>query len=233
MRILEILRDWAEVWAMLIPLSIILFYKPAGNHIRIVVGYVIIAFFLFLIANLMLEFYDILPERLLVNGGINNNLIYNIHSVIKVLLFSWYIMSVRDYKYLNFLKLLLVVYLGFVILNFYQWETPLKLSTHLFTAESIVLLVMCFFYFFRSIQDDSQENWLKHPSFLVCSGVCLYEVICFFIFLFFWPLAESDEPFFIVTMRIYSFALVLLGIMLALAFYKSHRANIQLKQVAT
>src|SRR6185436_2876762 len=132
---------------------------------------------------------------------INNNIVYNIHSMFRVLLFSWYIINIRQYQFTFFFKTFLVAYLVFIFINFTIFESPFFLSTRLFAAESIVLLIMCLFYFFRSIQDESQINWLKHPSFLVCAGISLYVVITFFIFLFFYPLSQKDPEFFVVTMR--------------------------------
>jgi len=222
-KIFQLLLDWSEVWALLIPLTIIIIYKPRGNYIRLLVWYVIIGFILNLIANLMLEYYYLVPSWMYVKGRVNNNIVYNIHSVLRVLLFSWYLISIREYKYPVIQKIFLGAYLLFVFINFIFLQSPLFLSTNLYAAESIVLLIMCLAYFFRSIQDESQTNWLKHPSFLICTGISLYEGITFFIFLFFYPLSKKEPEFFVVTMRIYTFTYFLLCLLLALAFYKTKK----------
>ncbi len=224
MKILQLIRDWSEVWPLLLPLTVIILKRPGGNRIGILVGYVITAFFLNLLANLMVEFYYLVPASLHVKGMVNNNLLYNIHSIVRVLLLSWYIMSVRSYRFPIFLYLLLCAYVIFVVYHFVD-SSPLFLSSYLYAAESGVLLVMSLFYFFHSIQDEGTTNWLKHPSFLVCAGVCLYEVITFFIFLFFYPLSEQDQAFFVVSMRIYNIAFIMLCIMFALALYRSRRRS--------
>ncbi|MBK7560212.1 MAG: hypothetical protein IPI68_01515 [Chitinophagaceae bacterium] len=222
MKFLQTLLDWSEVWALLIPLIIIAICNPKEKHIRILRGYVLIGFILNFSATFMLEYYDLVPTWMYVNNMVNNNLPYNIHSIIRVLFFSWYIIIIiGQFRFSGILKLILAAYMVLVLINFIFIESPFFLSTHLFAAESIVLLIMCLSYFFRSIQDESHTNWLKHPSFLVCAGICLYEVITFFIFLFFYPLSQKDPEFFVVTMRIYNITFVLLCILLALAFYKS------------
>jgi hypothetical protein len=223
MRFLQILRDWSEVWALLIPLSVIAVTKPKEKHIRLLVWYVILGFILNFTAIFMLEYYYLIPSWMYINNMVNNNLLYNIHSIIRVLFFSWYIITIRQYLFPILLKTLLTSYLVFVLINFIFNESPFFLSTRLFAAESIVLLIMCLFYFFSSIQDESQTNWLKHPSFLICAGISLYEVITFFIFLFFYPLSQKDQAFFLVTMRIYNITFVLLCILLALAFYQTKK----------
>lgn len=219
---LQTLSDWSEVWALLLPLTVLLLYKPGGKVVRPLVLYVIIAFFLNLLATIMAQSAG-LPGWLK-----NNNILYNIHSVVRVVLFSWYILSVRRSLFPLNLKTLLIVYLAGVAINFIFLETPFLLSSRLFSAESIILLIICLFYFLRSILDDSSTNWLSHSSFLVGTGICLYEALTFFIFLFFYPLhnrnsAYWDPSFAIATMRIYTVIYVLLCLLLALGLYKSRR----------
>jgi hypothetical protein len=167
----------------------------------------------------MLEFYSLLPSW--INN--NNNILYNIHSFVRVILISWYIIMVRQYKYPVILKTTLAAYILWVFINFAFIEPSYFLSTRLFAAESIVLLILCLNYFFRSIHDEGPTNWLKHSSFLVCAGVSFYEVITFFIFLFFYPLSQKDVQFFVVTMRIYSITFIVFCILLALALHRSSK----------
>jgi quinol-cytochrome oxidoreductase complex cytochrome b subunit len=58
--------------------------------------------------------------------------------------------------------------------------------------------------------------------------VTLYEAITFFVFLFFYPLADQDSAyantdFAIATMRLYTVMFIILCIMLALALNKSRK----------
>ena len=221
MKLMHFIRDWSEVWALLIPLIIFVISKPKGKHIRLLLWYVIIGFILNFTATFMLEYYYLIPSWMHIDNRVNNNILYNIHSIIRVLFFSCYIITIRQYRFSFILKTLLAAYLVFVLINFLFIESPFFLSNSLFTAESIVLLIMCLFYFFRSIQDESQTNWLKHPSFLVCAGICFYEAITFYIFLFFYALHQSDRAFAHITMRVYTITFVLLCILLALALYRS------------
>ena len=220
MKILQFLGEWSEVWALLIPLIIILVYKPKGINLKWLVLYVVIAFILNFLAIFFLQYYSLAPSWL----NVGNNIFYNLHSFVMVICFSGYIISVRLYVYPFLLKSLVVIYLAFVLVNFYFWESPLILSTRHFTAGSVVLLIMCLFYFFRSILDESQTNWLKHPSFIICAGVCLYEAITIFIFLFIYPLYNKtynqNLSFAFLMMRIYQIIFVVFCISLALGLYQ-------------
>lgn len=222
MNLLQVISDWSEVWALLIPLAVIIRYKPRGPGARLLIGYVIFALVLNSIATVMAQSAS-LPAWLK-----NNNIFYNIHSVVRVVLFSWYILSVRQSLFPLNKKWLLMIYGLLAGINFLFLESPLFLSTRLFAAESIILLIICLFYFLSSIKDETQVNLLDHSSFLVCTGVCLYEAITFFIFLFFYPLHNRDSAFWdpafaIATMRIYTIIYVLFIILLAIGLFKSSK----------
>jgi len=213
---LNLIINWSEVWALLIPLAVIIVCRPKEPYIKPVVIYVFIAFVLNTCATIMVEYYFQMPVWLK-----NNNVLYNIHSFVRVILFSWFILAIRKYNYPSILKITLVAYLVFVVVNFSFLDSPLFLSSKHFAAESIVLLFFCLSFFLRSMLDESNVNWLKHPSFLVCAGISLYEAICFFIFLFFYPIAQKNKEFGALTMSIHSIIYTVFCIFLALALYSS------------
>lgn len=219
MKIFQIIRDWSEVWALLIPLTVILVHKPKGTKTSWLILYVIFALVLNIASTIIAQFHGSMPSWLK-----NNNILYNLHSVARVIFFSLYIGRVRSYKYPIAFKLLLMAYIGFIIINFNFIESALYLSPNLFAAESIILLIVCLLYFFRSLQDESDIYWLKQPSFLVCAGVCFYEVITFFVFLFFniinYSPEHKDISFADILSLIYMISFVILCILLAMALYK-------------
>lgn len=223
----QIILDWSEVWALLIPLTIILMYRPKGPKTGWLVLYVVVGLLLNTISTVIAQFYDQMPSWLK-----NNNIFYNIHSVVRVLLFSLYIISVKPYKYPHVLRGILWAYLVFVIINFSFIEPLLFLSPNLFAAESIVLLIMCLFYFFRTILDETETHW---PSFMACIGICFYEVITFFVFLFFNIVSYSTDPkdraFARSLLLIYAISFIILCILLAFSLYKGRNKRISRAQL--
>ena len=220
MKWIQLLRDWSEVWALLIPLIIILIYRPKGKNVSLLIIYVILAFILNFFAIWMVEFYYWVPSWM--TKG--NNVFYNIHSFIMVILFGWYIIRVRSYKNVHIMRFILFAYVAFVLLNFILRDSPLLLSTRHFTVGSTVLLLMCLFYFFRTIMEESRINWLRHPSFIICTAVCLYQAITFFIFLFIYPLFDEtynrDLSFAMLMMRVYQIIFVIFCILLAIGLFQ-------------
>lgn len=222
--LLNTIINWSEAWALLIPLTIFLVYKPAGQGIRPLIIYLCVAFVLNTLATVMVEYYFSMPTWLK-----NNNILYNLHSFARVLFFSWYILTIREYRFPVLYKILVAAYLVFVLINFIFLQSPLLLSPRLFSAENILLLILCLSFFLRSMQDESEINWLKHPAFMVCAGISLYEAISFFIFLFFYPLAEKNWDFGDLTMSIHNVIFVILCIILGLALYRSRKSKKETK----
>src|SRR6185436_8896407 len=131
MKFLQTLSDWSEVWALLIPLIVIIVSRPKEKQIRVLVWYVIIGFILNFATTFMIEFRNLVPSWLYIDNMINNNIVYNIHSMFRVLLFSWYIINIRQYQFTFFFKTFLVAYLVFIFINFTIFESPFFLSTRL------------------------------------------------------------------------------------------------------
>jgi hypothetical protein len=228
MKIINFLIDWSEVWPLLIPLAIFMIFRPKGKSVNWLITYIILALLLNTFSVFLVESPHLLPSFLLLDAG--NNLYYNLHSLVMVICFSAYIISVRTYKYPKLLNGLIIAYMLFVVVNFIFFESPLLLNTLHFTIGSIVLLIVCLFYFFRSIVDDeSNINWLRHPSFIICTGLCLYEVVTFFIWLFIYPLFNKninyDMKFAQAMMQVYQASFVLFCILLAIGLFRYSRLD--------
>ncbi len=218
MKLIQFIGNWSEVWALLIPLIVILIHKPKEKTIRPLILYVIIAFILNLTATFMLEYYYLFPSSLQ-----NNNFLYNLHSIVRLFFFSWYIIKITPRKFSFIYTALLSVYIVFVLVDFLFFESPLFISPSLFAAGSFVMLFLCLTFFLRSLQDESGTNWINHPSFIVCAGISLYEAITFFIFLFIYPIAAKNPDFGRLSLKIYQVVFIVFCILLALALYRSKR----------
>lgn len=212
---------WSEVWAMLIPLIIVFIFKPKGKYIQLVVAYVILGFILNFCAIFTLVYPNLVPHFLVYN----NNVFYNVHSFLMVILLGTYIVIIKPYKYKLILKGLIILYVGFSLIDFIFFENPLLYSTRHFTISCVILLLLSLVYFLSLATDNSNENWINHPSFIFCTAICFYNGITFFIFLFFSPMYDStynkDVSFALLMMKIIQAAFVIFCILLALGFYKA------------
>ena len=225
MNLFNTILNWSEVWALLIPLAIYLLYRPTDNSSQILGWYLFVAIILNGLSTTSFVFNESMPAFLK-----NNNIFYNTHSIARVIFFSWFIQKItpKQFSFIN--KILLPGYLIFAVVNFIFFENILFFSSRLFAAESVVLLFLCIAYFLRSIQDETVVNWTSHPSFLVCTGIVIYEAITFFIFLFILPLADRDPEFGLLSLKIYKMTFVLLCTLIAIAFYRSKQIELKGKK---
>jgi hypothetical protein len=212
------IRDWAEVWGLFLPLAVMLVHRHTGPSLRPVRYYVWIGLFVSLATTILYIYHYQLPRQLQ-----NNNLIYNIHSTLRVILFSWFILQFRFGRPAFIQKTIVAGYFAFIAVNFLFWTNPLHFSSIHFIAEGIALLSLCILFFFRTIRDESDVDWIKHPAFLVCAGISLYEAINFFIFLFFETLAKENLDFLRAAWTLHNLIFVVLCVMLALGLYRGKK----------
>ena len=78
MEVFQIISDWEEVWAFLIPLTVMLVYRTKDATMNPVILYVCSAVLLNSIANTIDIYNRQMPAFLK-----NNNLLYNLHSLLR------------------------------------------------------------------------------------------------------------------------------------------------------
>lgn len=218
LEITEYLRRWAEVWPLLIPLSIFLLYRPLDKKLKPIIIYSLITFFLMLAATIQHQFARDLPSNLR-----NNGIFYNLHSIIRTLFIGWFIYEVKQVKQHTFLKYVFIIYCLFILVYLYRFGNLLNYDIILFTAESVVLLIISLTFFLSSIMDDEVELSGKDPVFIVCTGISFYEAINFFITLFIFPLYTSNHALGFFTMKIFQCSFIVLCIFLGAALYRSRQ----------
>src|SRR5260221_14478678 len=100
MKYLKEILDWSEVWAPLIPLAILISRKQKSVWRRPMLWYLVIAILLSIIADVIWQRRHLGIDGWLQNhfyffyedGGqtFKNNLLYNLQSIFRFLLFSWF-----------------------------------------------------------------------------------------------------------------------------------------------
>jgi hypothetical protein len=225
LEILEQLRRWAEVWPLLIPLFIFFIYGVKDKSNKPIIIFVIASFFVSLIAIVFTQFYTRMPTWFKSNG-----ILYNINSILRTILFGWYILQIAQVKRFIFTRILLMLYIGTTILFILLSKSIWSLDVPIFASESIVLLILCLTYFLNSIMDDDVTLSFKDPVFLVCAGLSFYEGMNFFFYLFIYALSDSNHNLGYITMKISQYSFIALCILLGIALYLSRpRKNQPLK----
>ena len=217
---LKLLLNWSEVWATLIPLSILLFRRQQPRFLTPVIVYLVIAFFINLTCDIISEFYTYLPEWMQ-----SNTPLYNAHSVIRFICFCYFFIGLKQSSFTMLKKILPVFSLVIIIINFSFVEdfgNPDHLSGNLLAAESYLLLIFCMQYYLAKLRDEA-DDITSGPDFWVVTGLSIYVVINFFVFLFYVPMLHHDIDLALNIWDVHNIAYILLCIFITKAFYAPAR----------
>ena len=113
---LQIILDWSEVWATLIPLTFILSRKNIPVYLKPVRLYVWVALLLNTAATLLWWFKN--PWGIEKGDFFwSNTFLYNTHSIIRLLLFSWFFILLKQ-RFMHRVKIILpLLFIAFIIIR--------------------------------------------------------------------------------------------------------------------
>ena len=181
--------DWSEVWAPIIPISVLLFPRQQHPSLKPVIAYVWIGFLI----NLVIDFLMII-NIYFTRDYISNNFLYNIHSVVRFACFGFYFIKLHPGSFTKIKKTLAIVAALFFVVNFVFFENFFNynaFSGNLLSLEAYFLLVFCMLYYLTELKSD-EDNLFNTPHFWIVTGLCIYVVINFFVFLFYLPMLDVD-----------------------------------------
>lgn len=217
--IIQSIADWSEVWALLIPLTILVFKKKQPFFSKPVVMYLFVA----LIINTFID--TIWKLKLVLPRPYNsNNYLYNVHSVIRLLLFSLFFIRLRQPFLLRAKQIVPFVFLAFVLINFSFYQNFFdygQLSSRLLSLEAVIMMFYCMQYYLYKITEDAEPG-KKQPDFWIVTGIGIYYAINFFIFLLYNQLTFRLHNFAISLWNIHNFTYTVLCIFIAKGLYESN-----------
>lgn len=217
--------DWMEVWALLlIPLPFVLKRKNIPSYLKPVKLYVFAALLLNIITLLIWKRLKLEKIGIDISGWPeSNNFVYNIHSIVRFLLFSWFFILLRQH-FMHRVKIVLpFIFIAFVIVNFTVFERFYSyemFSSLLLATEAVLLLFYCLQYFIFLTLEDRNTSLNKQPGFWIVAGLSIYVAVSFLVFLFFNYLVEHDRDFAIHLFDVHNVAFLILCISIARAFYE-------------
>jgi hypothetical protein len=195
MQLLNIFRtlfDWSEVWALLIPLAFLILYKPKHEWVKPLKWYLLIALLLGIVIDFIwyVNKYDLFNSRK--GHRWNNNAFYNLQSIARLLIFSWFF-ALQGIAYKKLTRILPILFLIFTVILFVFFKPFKDLSSHLMATEAGLLLIYCLQYTYNIIKEEKSTIPTNHPPFWVVGGLTLYTAVNFFIFLFYNYLMNHSQ----------------------------------------
>jgi hypothetical protein len=219
-KFLQLILDWSEVWAPLIPLLVLLFRPKQPSFLKPVILYVWFAFFINLAGDIISDFKIYFPWWLQ-----SNNLLYNVHSVIRFICFSYFFITLPQGSFLTLRKLLPMLSIVFIIINFSYFEDFTNtdhLSGNLLATEAYLLLIYCLQYYLSLLRDE-KEVISSGPDFWIVTGLSIYVVVNFFVFLFYVPMITENTSLAIHIWNVHNVAYIIFCIFITKAFYEPVR----------
>jgi len=210
--------DWSEVWALLIPMMILLFRRQQPATLRPIIIYLWLAFIINLVIDIIMVLRTYYPEW-------TNNPLYNIHSVVRFVCFSFYFIQLPQSSFTKFKKVLAAVSVVFIVINFSFFENFFNydsFSGNLLATEAYLLLVYCMLYYLSELKDDSKNLFNGH-DFWIVTGLSVYVVINFFVFLFYLPMIDVDLDLAMNIWNVHNIAFIIFCLFITKALYGSDR----------
>ncbi len=218
--VLLAILDWSEVWALIIPLSVFLFRRQQDPSLKPVIVYVWIGFLI----NVVIDFIMII-NLYITKDFISNNFLYNIHSVVRFACFSFYFIKFQPGSFRQFKKILAIASALFLVFNFAFYEkffNYYSFSGNLLALEAYLLLVYCMLFYITELKSED-DNLFNTPHFWITTGLCIYVVINFFVFLFYLPMLNVDENLAINIWHVHNIAFIIFCLFIAKSFYGPFR----------
>ena len=221
--------DWSEVWALLIPLVVLLIYRKQPGYFRPIIIYLCIALAINLLIDVGWRFLEI--QKIAAKIGLKfnsdipgwlspNNYLYNIHSIVRFICFSTFFILLKQpfltqlKKNLPFFSLLLILINFTFFENFFN---PKLFSSRLLAAEAGLLLFYCLqYYLYKLLEENAVAK--NQKDFWLVMGLSIYVCFNFPYFLLYSTLKLEDAVYW---WNFHNISYIILCIFIAKAFYVS------------
>lgn len=211
-----LILNWSEVWAVLIPLFVFLSRDQQPSFLKPVVVYLWIAFAINLAGDIIGDFRSFLPSWIQ-----SNNILYNVHSLVRFTCFSLFFIRLAQPSFLLVKKALPLIFILFITINFSVVENffnPAHLSGNLLATEAYLLLIYCMTFYLSQIKED-KRILIQDKAFLVVTGLSIYVVSNFFVFLFYVPMIKDNPELAANMWYVHNVAYIILCLAISRSFY--------------
>lgn len=208
--------NWSEVWAVLIPLFVLLSRKQQPKFLQPVIVYLGIALVINLAGDIIGDFRSFLPSWIQ-----SNNVLYNIHSLIRFACFSLFFIRLAPPAFIQIKKALPLLFILFITINFSVVESffnPAHLSGNLLATEAYLLLIYCMSFYLSQVKED-KRILIQDKAFLVVTGLSIYVVSNFFVFLFYVPMIKYNPDLAANMWYVHNVSYIILCLAISRSFY--------------
>ncbi len=181
---------WVEVWALFIPLIAFIGIKRYTRMLNPILFYILVAIVLNF-AQDYIQKYGI-KLRFTSHPG-NNGFIYNTHSIFRFFCFSLFFIQLKQPFLSSLKKIFYLIFIVFIIINFWLYESFLDFSSRTLAVETALLLFFCLIYYFNLLQYDEPIAHSQQFDFWIITGISIFVVLVFPIYLFYNNLSAYQQ----------------------------------------
>lgn len=218
----QAILDWSEVWALLIPLITYQLQRNQPRFLRPILLYLVGALFLNLTGDIVGDFKAYLP------GWLQTNILfYNIHSLFRFGCFIYFFNEIDQLDFSLFRNILTLFYLILITMNYFFLENyfdQIRISGNLFIIEAYFLLIFCLLYYLSQLRNEV-VNLSDSKVFWVVTGLSIYVVINFYIFLFYVPMIQENPMLAEKMWSVHNIAYIVLCLFITKALYVPLQPN--------
>ncbi|MEN9572040.1 MAG: hypothetical protein RL172_3271 [Bacteroidota bacterium] len=210
--------DWSEVWALLIPACVLLYNRQLSRLAIPLLYYVCIA----LVLNFLQDYFW--KKRLIFSFSSvpgDNIIFYHLHSIIRFICISWFFSKLPLFFSSKIKGIIPLLFLLFVLINFIFFEPFTKFSSRLLGLEAGLLLFYCLQYFLGLMLSEEPLTIRGNHVFWMVTGISIYMVINFPVFLFYKKISLKFSEFAISIWDLHNFSYIMLCFFIARFFYVS------------
>ncbi|TAD86870.1 MAG: hypothetical protein EAY75_07005 [Bacteroidetes bacterium] len=212
--------DWSEFWALLIPIGVLALRRQQPLMLRPVLVYLWCALVINLVCDIIGDNIHQLPT-----WAASNTPLYNLHSVLRYGCFTWFFLKIGSTTYPRLQKVLVMIYVVLMAVNFlfveHFFDTS-RISSNAMTTEAFMLLANCMLYYF-GLLNQNDSNYLTRKDFWVVTGLAVFVVVNFFVFLFYEPLVLQEPDLAEWMWNVHNLAYIIFCIFMAKALYVPYR----------
>lgn len=204
---------------MIIPLSMLLFRRQQPVSLRPVIVYLWLGFLINVGIDIIMAI-NVYLDR----AALTNNPLYNAHSVIRFACFCFYFLHIQKNSFARLKRGLALVAFAFLAVNFIFYENFFNdesFSGNLLSVEAYLLLVYCMLYYLAELKDEN--NIFNSPHFWVVTGLSIYVVTNFFVFLFYIPMLNVNIQLAVNIWNVHNIAFIIFCLFITKAFYGTAR----------
>lgn len=209
--------NWSEVWALCIPITVLIWKRKIKAAAIPLVIYTCVALILNVVQDYiwtyrLVFFYSSKPG--------DNIIFYHIHSIIRLLLFSWFFIKIKQPFQHKIKKLVPFAFVIITIINFVLLDNSFtKFSSRLLGLEALGILFYCIVYFLNLLIEEEGTPYEKNATFWMVTGISIYVVINFPIFIFYKSLSLTAQKFAVDIWDLHNIAYIMLCVFMAKYFY--------------